>query len=542
MGFNRSARLVGGLSGALVCALGAAVAARADTPQFTVGVLPQATGVTYGAAAGGRNEDVEPGIGVGGDGVIWVGSNLDVNTSADPRTAVALAGEDIWKSTDGGQTFQWVAAPFNETKSTAGLGGEDSDITVAPVKNSSGFYNVYATSLYVAASNMAYSQDGGATWTVITLGGFPAQDRPWLSADGPCTFYLTYHQLPLFSPIVNKYDVCNLTNVGAGFTLNPVQSTTLFTQNTLPGATNAFGKTIVDSSPTSPHEHNIYVPMEACNLQTPTDYFNNFVSTAEQVPNCPTGVNTEVEIGVSTDGGQTYNDYVVANNTNGETQVWPTSLGVDANGELYMVWGDNHHGYLSTSTDGGQHWSAMQQIDTAPVGTVAYPTVAAAGNGIVDIAYYATTTAGDSNDQTAMGAPGSPSSAQWHLYWQSSPNHGATLTTPQQVTTTNHTGVLCTMGSACSVAGSRNLYDDFGVTISPVTGNATIAFDADQPFNAPLGNAAVDPYTAYATEVSQPASSTPEAPTAAVLVVSGMVVALGAAGLRRRRSRQDATL
>ncbi|MBV9101740.1 MAG: exo-alpha-sialidase [Candidatus Dormibacteraeota bacterium] len=538
MGFTRSARLTGGLGAALLCSLGLAVAARADSPQFTVGVLPQATGVTYGAAAGGRNEDVEPGIGVGGDGVIWVGSNLDVNTSADPRTAVAIAGEDIWKSTDGGQTFQWVAAPFNETSSTAGLGGEDSDLTVAPVKNANGFYNVYATSLYVAASNMAYSQDGGATWTDITLGGIPAQDRPWIAADGACTFYLTYHQLPLFSPIVNKYDVCNLTNIGAGFTLNPVQSTALFTQNTIPGLTNAFGKTIVDNSSTSPFQHNVYVPMEACNLTTPTDYFNNVVGTAEQVPTCPTGVNTEVEIGVSTDGGQTYNDYVVAYNGNGETQVWPTSLGVDATGELYMVWSDNHHGYLSTSTDGGKTWSAKQQIDASLVGTVTYPTVAAADKGIVDVAYYATSAAGDANDLTVMGTPGSPTSAQWHLYWQASSNGGTSFSAPQAVTTTNHTGVLCTMGSACSISGSRNLYDDFGVVISPVTGNPTIAFDADQPFNAPLGNAAVDPYTAYATEVSQPSSSTPEAPVSAALVMGGLVSVLGAAALRRRRSQQ----
>ena len=523
-----------GFCGALMVGMAGRVHANTAT-GFTVGALPQATGVTYGAAAAGRNEDVEPGIGVGGDGVIWIGSNMDVNTSADPRTAVALAGEDIWKSTDGGQTFQWVAAPFNQTNATPGLGGEDSDLTVAPVKNSSGFYNVYATSLYVASSNLAYSQDGGQTWTVVSLGGIPAQDRPWLSADGPCTFYLTYHQLPLFAPVVNKYDVCNLTDAGAGFTLNPVQSTSVFLSNTAPGLTNAFGKPVVDSSPSSPHQHTIYVPMEACNLQSPQDFLGNVLTTAEQVPTCPSGVNTQTEVAVSTDGGQTFNDYVVAQGTNGETQVWPTSIAVDAAGTVYLVWSDNHHGYLSTSTDAGQTWTAPRRLDAAPVQTVAYPTAASGPAGEVEVAYYGSTTSGDANDQAAMGKPGDPAAAPWRLYWARSTDGGTTFSAAQAVTSVNHTGVLCTMGSACAVAGSRNLYDDFGVAISPVTGAASIAFDSDEPLSGAPAAAAVDPFTAFATEAAQPASSTPESPLSLALLCGGVAVIAGAGMVRRRR-------
>src|SRR5258708_30234098 len=75
----------------------------APAPRFLVAPLPVAGGVTLE-----RNEDVEPGIGVDGSGTVWAGSNIDPNTSADPRGGTALTGEDIWKSSDGGRTFRWV--------------------------------------------------------------------------------------------------------------------------------------------------------------------------------------------------------------------------------------------------------------------------------------------------------------------------------------------------------------------------------------------------------------------------------------------------
>ena len=532
--------------------VGAAPAAAFTAPAFTVGALPKAVGVPY-APSVTRNEDVEPGMGIAGDGTIWVGSNIDVNSANEPRAAVALAGEDIWKSTDGGKTFQWVAAPFNVSSSNAGLGGEDSDLAVAPEKNAGGFYNVYATSLYVAQSNVAISQDGGQTWTTMSIGSagqLPAQDRPWLSADGPCTFYLTYHQLPFFSPVVNKYDVCNPANIGVGIALNPVQSTSIFLNNTAPGLTNGFNKPFVDNSSTSAKRHNVYVPMEACNLANPSDYINNVIGTAEQIPLCPPGVNTYVEVAASTDGGSTFNVYKVADNTNGEQQVWPTSLGIDQAGNVLVAWSDNHHSFFSKSTDGGVTWTARKQVDP-PAGTSVYPTIAGGAPGEVELSYYGTAVTGDSNDAAKMGTPGARAAAPWHLYWAKSTDGGGTFNTVQ-VTGVNHTGVLCTMGSACSAAGSRNLYDDFGLAISPTTGLGTIIFDADQPMTAPPGAAAVDPYTAYATEVAAAVTASPRPvvtgggggtpntstgdPSAPFLLV-GMLLAAGLLLAGRRRAR-----
>jgi len=516
------------LAGVAALAAGAATlalrpaAAATDGPQFVVAPLPDAPvqGTPY-------NEDVEPGIGIDGAGTIWIGSNIDGNTGKDPRTnpgAGVLTGSDLWRSSDGGRTFQWVSDPFvTNGSSSFGLGGEDSDATVAPEKNSSGFYNVYSTSLWLGASSLAWSQDGGQTFQVMNLGGVPAQDRPWLAADGACTLYLVYHQLPLFLPVVNTYDVCNGSTITSTPvpTINPVSQSALFMQNSAPGLTNAFNKAMVDGWPSSPHRHNVYVPMEACDMQSPADYLQNVVTTAEQIPTCPPGVDTEVEVSTSSDGGSTWTDQVVAVNDNGEQQVWPTSLGVGPDGSVYVAWSDNHHAFTSVSHDGGTTWSPRRRLDTAPVATADYPTVAVGPDGHVDVGFYGSTRSGDTNDSTAMGTPGDPAAAPWRLYLARSTDGGASFG-QHQLTGVIHTGVLCTKGSSCSGNGDRNLYDDFGVAVSRVTNLTTIAFDADEPpGSATAAASAVDPYTAYATELPPAAPGSAAGAPAASAAAAG---------------------
>jgi len=51
-----------------------------------------------------------------------------------------------------------------------------------------------------------------------------------------------------------------------------------------------------------------------------------------------------------------------------------------------------------------------------------------------------------------------------------------------QVTGVVHYGGVCQGGITCSSVGNdnRDLYDDFGVAVSPVTGMASIAYSDDQ--------------------------------------------------------------
>jgi hypothetical protein len=392
-----------------------------------------------------------------------------------------------------------VADPFDITgMGEPGPGGADSDLTAAPVANAGGQYNVYATSLWVGSSSLAWSSDGGATWTVDPLGGVPAEDRPWVAASGACDVYLAYHQLPSWSPFVNHYNVCTLPQgAGMGVALNPLSNSQVFLANSAPGLSNAFGKIWADNSPSSPHSGTLYIPMEGCDLETPSDFLNGVVYTAEQVPGCPG--DTQILIATSADQGQTWNDYVVAKGSVPEIPVWPDTVATDGAGALYLAWGDDHNVYLNTSSDGGQTWTASRQLN--PTGTTAvYPTVSAAG-GVIDIAWYETGVKGDSNDSKAMGKAKDPTAAPWHLVITKSTD-GAASFARTVMPDVIHYGALCTQGSTCPSDGSRNLLDDFGVAVNPATGRAAIAYTSD---NYP-GDPGVS-YTAFAAETGPTAKT-----------------------------------
>jgi hypothetical protein len=497
-------------AGSVLATLLLASPAWGHVQRWAVSALPPAKGLSLPDK---RNDDAEPGIGVAGGGAFWIGSDINPNESGDARNSGALSGEDIWRSTDGGRTYRWIASPFNSSSSSSGLGGEDSDLTVAPAPNRSGNYNVYATSLYVASSSIAISSNGGRSWSTVALGGVPAEDRPWLTAVGPCTLYLTYHQLPLFDPVVNTYNACHLNPSSVATptsTLDPVHSTTLFLANSVPGTTNDFGKPAADTS-RSASRGTIYVPMEGCAYEpsSPLDYPLGQAS-APACPKDPSGhqVPGLVEVAISRDGGATFRDSVLASVPNGELPVWSPTVAVGSDGTVYLVWGDNHHAYLSVSHDHGRTWTApgggrspnFVRVDS-PRGTAVYPTVAAGRAGVVQVAYYGTSIVGDSNDAKVMGTAGDPKArARWHLYWASSTNDGKSFSR-QRVSGVNHTGELCTFGSVCQGTYSRDLLDDFGVSISPTTGLTSIAFDSDEPLaNKPAAHP-TPPFTAYATEL-----------------------------------------
>jgi len=508
---------------ALLLAGTPAAAAAGSVPAATVtggAPLPPKPGIGLD-----RNQDGEPGMGVDGDGTFWIASDIAPYAASDPRSQVAVSGADIWKSTDGGRTYTWVADPFTTTGNNPGLGGEDTDLTVAPEKNPSGHYNIYATSLYIGGSAVAISTDGGATFTTYPLGPtgqVPVQDRPWLAADGPCVFYISYHQLPLFTPVFNRYDVCNLADTGTGTVLNYTQSTNS-SLSTFPGLSNAFGKQVVDNSPTSPHRHAIYLPMQNCYTADPTQSATDLVNGCTQ--------NTDLLVAVSTDGGMTFNDYEVARGTNAETVVWPATVATDAAGTVYFVWTDNHNSYLNVSTDGGQHWTASRVINTGAAATAVYPTVAAGAAGAVDIGFYGTDRSGDSNDSKAMGLPNKAGAADWFVYLATSRDGGTTFG-QSQVTQRIHTGELCTQGGGCADTNARNLLDDFGVAISPTTGLASVTYTSDQPQGV-----APTAFTGYTSELAQPAGTdVPEAPVAGLLPLAGVVVLGTAVAVRRRRA------
>jgi hypothetical protein len=471
---------------ALVVPLASASAAKsrpAPTTTWTTRPLPVAAGTNMA-----RNEDGEPGIGVTPTGQFWVASDIAPYAADDPRVdpgAGALSGADVWSSTDGARSFTWRSDPFAEAAKTFGLAGEDTDIAVATQKNSNGFYNVYATSLWIGSSGLAWSADGGKTWQLNRLGGVPTQDRPWLAADGACSVFIAYHQLPTFTPIVDKYDVCTNGNVpmSGGATLDPVNSTAL-SMSDFPGTSNSFNKLTIDTSPQSRYQHSIYVPMSLCAAQAATDVL------VAQASGCN---GTQYLVAVSTDGGTTFTYHPVVLDPSNATLVWAATIATDQVGNVYFAWSDARNSYLNVSHDGGKTWSKSKKLN-APGTAAVYPTVAGGKSGRVDVAWYGTPRAGNSNDKKVMGKPNAVDGAKWSVVVARSIDGGRTFTL-RTVSATIHVGELCTGGSGCGDANSRNLLDDFGLAISPATGLDAIAYTDDQPQG--VGGKA---YTAFATE------------------------------------------
>jgi hypothetical protein len=90
-----------------------------------------------------------------------------------------------------------------------------------------------------------------------------------------------------------------------------------------------------------------------------------------------------------------------------------------------------------------------------------------------------------------------PASAAWYVFFAQNLNAATVGSTFTQVAATPviHYGGVCEGGVSCT--GNRDLYDDFGIAVSPTTGFASITYSDDQP-----GNTGQDDHTAIATQTA----------------------------------------
>jgi len=394
-----------------------------------------------------HNADAEPGIGVSPDGQIWIASDVDPGTN-DPRVqGGALSGTDIWTSRDGGRTFRYVADPFGST-------------------------------------SIAYSIDGGESFTLLPGAGIPVQDRQWLAADGPCRLYVGYHQIGTQLPLVTTLDVCDPSTTYSSSALSPTDAAR-FLAGSVPFESNLIGKLVVDTHPRSPYAHRIYFPMEQCLLADLTRDPVGFESGA--TPSCPG--KAELIVGISDDGGRTFTDVHVATSPQNVLSIWPATVAVDDAGTAYFAWHDSRHSYLNVSRDGGMTWSASRRVDGLRSAAV-YPTVAAGRAGQIDVTYVGAPEPGDSNARTTFGRSGAEDSTPWRIVDARSRDGGRTFTTTP-MSAVVHRGALCTYGGGCPGDGSRNFLDDFGAVINPRTGLLTAVFTSDQPSGKRADNVTV---------------------------------------------------
>ncbi|HET8607893.1 MAG TPA: sialidase family protein [Gaiellaceae bacterium] len=419
---------------------------------------PSPVGTTCpGAGPACTNIAAEPAIRADGDGNFYASSENGLG-----------AGTDAWRSSDGG--LHYATLPCPDCGSTAGIsnttgvapGGGDTDLAVAPDRNpATGKYNVYVASLSLANVDISISTDGGQTFTLnpITTPE-TADDREWIAADGAFGYCFSYHDAPQGITVG-----CGKTVGSSGVAETSQYASALDATHAFQIGDNEIGNLAID-----PSSHVIYQTYSA-------------ITTAAEATCAPQlGVSAGtcnyhgVYMAVSTDGGLTFTDYPVYVNPDATVGYGHqfVNVSVDAAGNVYSVYTDDHHVYYSFSTDHGQTWSGPYLVsDTS--GTQIFPWSTAGDAGKLDVVYYQTPYYdGTSTPDTY------PASAAWTVGFAQNLNALApgSSWSRQTASPVNHYGGVCEAGVTCT--GNRDLYDDFGVAASPTTGLASIVYSDDQ--------------------------------------------------------------
>ncbi len=385
------------------------------------------------------------------------------------------SGTEAWKSIDGGHHYVHLPSP-NEvsapptTPVPISPAGGDTDLSTGSAKNAFGLYNVYVSSLDGVHTVVSTSLDGGHTWTKnLAASKFPGEDREWIAADGAnkvCISYVSAAGVlvtPLGLHVECSYDAgTTFTQIGDAITPGNVDSRLGF----------KIGNLMIDqNSNTADPARNSDIVYQIYTSGTAADATN---------PN-PTGFHV-VWMGVSLDGGKTFNDYQVYNNpvVTADYAHNFANVSVDRAGNAYSFFSDDHYVYYKFSTDHGKTWNpggstgAPIRVSRTPANTAIFPWSTAGAAGKVDLVYYG------SDYYGAQHPDNYPSNATWRVYFAQNLNaiNSPTAWTQAQASPINHYGAVCEGGVGCT--GNRDLYDDFGIAARPTTGLASIIYSDDQ--------------------------------------------------------------
>ena len=472
-------------AGMLLCVVGVtgpAWSAGTSFTNFELAGLPQApAGVSCPGHSNCYNNAAEPAIRANAAGQFFASSENGLGN-----------GTDAWRSTDGGRHYVQLPCPDCGSQSNdTGFapGGGDTDLATASAKNSAGNYNMYVASLSLANVDVSTSTDNGASWTLNPIGAtISGDDREWIAADGAAKVCISYHDAATFNIDVN----CS-SDAGATFTQ---LGDAIDTNHTYAINANEIGNLAIDTGSASPYRHTVYQTFSAVD------------NTADQATCVSTGPCNyrDVFMAVSTDGGKTFTDHLVhrgsASTSYGHQFV---NVSVDRAGNVYSVYCDDHNIFMSVSKNRGSTWSAPVKVNS--VATAIFPWSVALAPGKIDVVYY-----GSSYFHSGTTPDNYPASASWKVYLaQDVKATGSGTFTQVAATPIVHFGGVCESGIGCT--GNRDLYDDFGVAVSPTTGLASIVYSDDQYANtaaspAPPGcgsaqsNSGACDHTSIATQTS----------------------------------------
>jgi hypothetical protein len=394
----------------------------------------------------------------GADGAIWVVGNhcalIDQHGACEVDPARPGFEPDytpLWRSTDHGRSYRWVADPLRAVEWQAAPpspfvalaqdhpGGYDTDVAAAPVRRPGRAPLIYVVSAWEASSALAVSADNGRTWRTSTLTGVPVQDRPWLATSGACDLYMQYHPLTGSQDVasvarVDHYDGCALAGrlVAGQPAPVPLSSTLVEPATDEATSTNSVMAKLVAIG------GRVYLAYLACDT-----------ALADMNCNAP-GDHQTLHLAISRDRARSFTDVTLPDaGLRGPLNdgVWPIAMDADPKGNVAVATTDTRHVRLWTSGDAGHHWHLRRlPVDASPHGFATVPSIAIRGPRTV-IAWYGS-------------PPGTGSSPQrWRLVIARSTDRGthfARRSLEPVLATTSHGTAL-----------GDELYDDFGMLFLP---------------------------------------------------------------------------
>jgi hypothetical protein len=466
--FGMSA-FVSGLVAALAAPLGAAgIGLAAAAPRATTTFIHHPLPPPPAGSTAKNNIAAEPQIRSDAAGNFYISSENGVG-----------AGTDAWASLNGGMTYAALPQPNEESSTSGGKtglapGGGDTDLATAPIANTAGVDNLYVASLTVGSVTVSASQNHGKSWTSQVLSAtVPGDDREWIAAFGQTGFDLSYHAAGTGDQIiVNEGQLVSGTPASEG-TYDAITPTSPeIYAGTLED--NEIGNIAVDRK-----TGDVFQIFVGCPPSPTAVASCNNLSTAYMAVGAPSG---------TLPGGlpkYTFTDYVIFNGstTQGLNNNFPV-VAVDAAGNVYAAWSNDHGVFLSYSTTHGQHWSTPRQVNSGNAKTAIFPWLTAGAAGKVDAVYYATPAAQNYQTCATTKATDPCQTEPWYVYLAQDTSVLTGGPWAQYLVTASpvHRGGVCQGGVSCTSTGNdnRDLYDDFGVAASPKTGLASIAYSDDQ--------------------------------------------------------------
>ena len=368
-------------------------------------------------------------------------------------------GSPLFTSADGGLTW---GAPVR-SQECAGLSGGDTDLAV------DGAGDVYQTDLWLGNSCLSVSEDHGQSFAAGNPFGSelqPGDDRPWLAYNAISNqLYIAYDGLdalhvantaPLVNPLLGIQAIQDVPAVpevaiSSGMVPDSVRECLC-----PPGG-------IAADNTTGPHSGRVYV---SYSYQHGTAV--SFADLTGAGPARTAGPwSAPIAIPGSGSSGSAFED---------EWNFDP--IAVDGKGTVYVAWAHANGFDPSTnlaaggveidyafSKDGGSTWTGPFKLSTEG-GTTTFPTMAVAGNGTLDVAWY--------GDPAHAVDPNQDTSGQWNLYYArvTRASTSAPSFTPKIAIKDMHNGCIQTGGGAS--CADRSLLDFFQVT--DVAGHPNIIY------------------------------------------------------------------